>query len=218
MVRSRRHASRQHGLAVLPVALILLAGAALILLFSQKNLLTDLQITRNGYGSRLAYAAADSGLAAALVRLNDPAHRKTLLGETKGTGAYDAVRMPTWTLPLGEAVEARVTLRGISLGGPDVRLQIQSTGCVSDCSKGRASASQMLVLRGGIHQIPFSLLNARGALEISGTVTVNNQTPSVRGMLMHAGGIITRDASVMRITLPGQNPDFAELGQDKRYA
>ena len=56
------------GVAVLPVAIILLAGAALMLFFSQKNLLVDLQITRNGYVSRIAYAAADSGLALAMSR------------------------------------------------------------------------------------------------------------------------------------------------------
>ena len=44
---------QQSGVAVLPVAIILLAGAALMLFFSQKNLLVDLQITRNGYVSRI---------------------------------------------------------------------------------------------------------------------------------------------------------------------
>ena len=218
MLRARYHLFRQHGLAVLPVALILLAGAALILLFSQKNLLTDLQITRNGYSSRLAYAAADSGLAEALARLNDPVQRKTLLGETKGAGAYDAVLMPTWTLPLGDAVEARVKLKSISLGSSDVRLQIQSIGCVSDCRQGRASVAQSAALRGGIHQLPFAVLSARGSIEISGPVTLRNQASAVRGMLLHAGGTIGLDATVTRITLPGQNPDLAEVAQDKRYA
>ena len=38
----------QQGVGVLPVALILLAGAALMLLFAQRNLLVDLRITQNG--------------------------------------------------------------------------------------------------------------------------------------------------------------------------
>lgn len=206
------------GMAVLPVTLILLAGAALILLFAQKNLLTDLQITRNGYASRLAYAAADSGLASALSRLNDSDQRKTLLSDTKGTGAYDGILTSGWTLPLGESVEARIKLKGISLGGPDIRLQIQSTGCVGDCNKGKATVVQFVAMRGGIHRMPYALLSARGAIDVSGPVTLSNQATALRGMLMHAGGSIHRDEAVQRISLPGQNPDLAEIGQDKRYA
>ncbi len=209
---------RDQGLAVLPVALILLAGAALILLFAQKNLLVDLQITRNGYASRLAYAAADSGLAAALSKLNDPVQRKTLLGETKGAGTYDAIVSPELTQTLGESVEARVKLKALNLGGADIRLQLQSTGCISDCKQGRATVSQTVAMRGGIHQIPYALLSARGSIDASGPVTLSNQTPAVRGMLMHAGTTITRDETVQRVSIPGQNPDLAELGQDQRYA
>lgn len=208
----------QHGLAVLPVTLILLAGAALILLFSQKNLLTDLQITRNGYASRIAYAAADSGLALALSRLNDTEQRKSLLGDTKGTGAYDTIIMPTFSQSLGESVDARVKIKGLNLGGPDVRLQVQSTGCVSDCSKGRATVSQIVAMRGGIQQIPYALLTARNRIDVAGPVVLNNQTPVVRGMLMHAGGAITQDAAVQRISMAGQNPDLAEVAGDKQFA
>ena len=53
------HRARQRGAGVLPVALILLAGAALVLLFAQRNLLLDWRITQQGYSHRLAYAAAD---------------------------------------------------------------------------------------------------------------------------------------------------------------
>lgn len=210
--------STVRGMGVLPVALILLAGAALILLFSQKNLLVDLQITRNGYASRVAYAAADSGLAVALARLNDPQQRKMLLVDIKGTGLYDAIVAPTFTQTLGDGVDARVKLKGLSLGSPDIRLQVQSTGCVSDCNKSRAAVSQTYAMRGGIQQIPYALLSARGAIDVSGPVILSNQTATVRGMLMHAGGAITHDSTVQRISLPGQNPDLAEISHDKRYA
>lgn len=206
------------GMAVLPVALILLAGAALILLFAQKNLLVDLQVTRNGYASRVAYAAADSGLAVALSRLNDAAQRKTLLSETKGAGTYDTIASPVFTEILGPSVEARIKLKALRLGGPDVRLQVQSTGCVSDCAKGRVTVSQTMAMRGGIHQIPVALLSARGSIDVSGPVTLSNQSPVVRGMLMHAGSAINSDDAVQRFSLPGQNPDLAEIAHDPRYA
>ena len=215
---AHRPLASQRGLAVLPVTLILLAGAALILLFSQKNLLTDLQITRNAYASRMAYAAADSGLALTLSRLNDPAQRKGILVETKGTGAYDAIVTPTFTQSLGEAVDTRVKIKGQKLGGSDARLQVQSTGCVSDCSKGRAIVGQTLAMRGGIQQIPYALLSARNDIDVSGPVALNNQAPGVRGMLLHAGGSATHDAGVKRNSLPGQNPDLAEMASDKQYA
>ena len=211
-------ARSQAGLGVLPVALILLAGAALMLLFSQKNLLVDLKITQNGYASRVAYAAADSGLALALSQLNDPEQRRALLADTKGSGSYDAITQPVITQALGDGVEARIKLKGVTLGGPDIRLQMQSTGCVSDCAKGRATVSQTLVMRGGIQQIPYAVLSARGSIDVTGPVTLNNPSSAVRGMLMHAGGAITHDASVQRISLPGQNPDLAEIAQDKNYA
>lgn len=205
------------GMAVLPVAIILLAGAALMLLFTQKNLLMDLQITRNGYASRLAYAAADSGLAVALSRLNDPEQRKTLLAETKGAGTYDTLIMPAFTQALGDSIDARVKLKALSLGGSDIRLQIQSTGCVSDCKKGQATVSQIVAMRGGIHQIPYALLTARTSIDASGPVVLSNQAASVRGMLMHAGASIARDEAVQRFSLPGQNPDTAEVAHDKKY-
>lgn len=214
----KRFVRTQAGLGVLPVALILLAGAALMLLFSQKNLLVDLRITQNAYASRVAYAAADSGLAVALSRLNDPEQRKALLAETKGSGAYDVITQPVITQTLGDGVEARIKLKGIALGGSDVRLQVQSTGCVSDCAKGRATVSQSLAMRGGIQQIPYALLSARGSLDVSGPVTLNNTSSAVRGILMHAGGAITHDASVQRISLPGMNPDQADVANDKTYA
>lgn len=214
------HSSRRvlRGMAVLPIALILLAGAALILLFAQKSLLVDLQITRNGYGSRMAYVAADSGLAIALSKLNDPAQRKVLLSEMKGAGTYDALVSSEFTQTLGESVEARVKLKALGLGSADIRLQLQSTGCVSDCKQGRAIVSQTVAMRGGIHQIPYALLSARGSIDASGPVTLSNQTSTVRGMLMHAGGTIARDEAVQRVSIPGQNPDLAEVGQDQRYA
>ena len=218
MTQRRHQRPAQSGVAVLPVALILLAGAALILLFSQKNLLVDLQMTRNGYASRLAYAAADSGLAVALSRLNDPEQRKTVLAETKGVGTYDAIIAPTFTQSLGESAEARVAFKAVSLGSADIRIQEQSTGCVSDCSKGRATVSQTMAMRGGIHRIPYALLSARSAIDVTGPVTLTNQSPAVRGMLLHAGGGITYDPSVQRISVPGSHPDQAQVANDKTYA
>lgn len=207
----------QSGLAVLPVAVILLAGAALILLFAQKNLLTDLQITRNGYASRVAYAAADAGLTVALSRLNNPEQRKTVLAETKSAGFYDTILMSTFTQSIGDSVDARIRLKAVSLGGADVRIQLQSTGCVSDCNKGRATVSQSIVLRGGIHLIPYALISARESIDASGPVVLSNQLPAVRGMLMHAGSSIGHDEAVQRFSSPGQNPDLAEVAHDKAY-
>ena len=208
----------ESGVAVLPVVLILLVGAAMMLVFSQKNLLVDLQITRNGYASRVAYVAADSGLAVALARLNDPEQRKGMLSDIKGTGVYDALVSPTFTEHLGEGIEARVLLKGISLGVPDLRVQLVSRGCVSDCTRGQATVKQTLAMRGGIHRIPFALVSARGAIDVVGPVTLSNTTAKVRGMLMHAGGRLSHDEAVKRITLPGVNPNDAELALDKSYA
>ena len=211
----RRH---QQGAGVLPVSLILLGGAALMLLFTQRNLLIDLRITQNGYGHRLAYAAADSGLAVALERLNDPLRRNQILSDRKASGSYDTVLQPEFTAALADALNAAVTIKGVALGGSDIRLQLQSTGCVADCKQGRATVTQALAMRGGIHRIPYSLLSARGDISVSGPVTLNNPTASVRGMLLHAGKSITRDDAVQRTTIAGQHPDAAELMQDKAYA
>lgn len=206
------------GFAVLSVALLLLAGAALILLFAQKNLLVDLQITRNGYASRVAYAAADSGLAVALTRLNDPEQRKQHLVDTKGRGFYDAVTMPEMRQSLGDRVDARIKLKGLALGGSDIRLQLQSTGCISDCSQGKATVSQSVVLQGGIHQTPYALLSARNSINVTGPVTLNNPVAAVRGMLMHAGGAVTYDEQVNRMSASGINPDRAQVALDQAYA
>lgn len=208
----------QQGFAVLSVALVLLAGAALILLFAQKNLLVDLQITRNGFVSRIAYAAADSGLAVALSRLNNPEQRKLYLADTKGSGFYDVIALPDIRQPLGEHVDTRIKLKSLALGGPDVRLLIQSTGCVSDCSQGKATVSQTVVLAGAIHQTPYALLSARNSIDVSGPVTLNNSISSLRGILMHAGGTVTHDDQVKRNSIPGTNPDQAQMAHDKGYA
>lgn len=209
---------RQQGAGVLPVSLILLGGAALMLLFTQRNLLTDLRIAQNGYSHRLAYAAADSGLAVALDRLNDPLLRNQILADRKGNGAYDTILQPELKVSLGDQLDATVKLKGVALGGSDIRLQLQSTGCLADCQQGRATINQMLAMRGGLHRIPYSLFNARGDISVSGPVALNNQTAAVRGMLLHAGKAITYDEAVQRTTIPGQQPDAAEVMHDKRYA
>ena len=211
------HSRRQRGVGVLPVALILLGGAALMLLFTQRNLLLDLRITQNGYGHRLAYAAADSGLVVALQKLNDPLLRNELLADRKGTGSYDAIVQPELTIPLGDLTSARVKMTGISMGTADIRLRLQSTGCVAECESGRAAVTQVLAMRGGIHRIPYSLLSARGDISVSGPVALNNQTANVRGMLAHTGKTVTYDDAVQRTTIPGQHPDSAAVINDKTY-
>ncbi len=209
---------RQQGVGVLPVALILLAGAALMLLFAQRNLLVDLRITQNGYGHRLAYAAAESGLAVALDRLNDPVLRPQILTDRKGNGAYDTIIQPEIRVALGDTLNATIRIKGEGLGGANVRLQLQSTGCVADCKQGQAVISQRLAMRGGIHRLPFSLMSARGDITVNGPVGLINQTASVRGMLFHAGKSITYDEAVQRTTIPGQQVEAAEVGHDKNYA
>jgi len=209
---------RQQGAGVLPVSLILLGGAALMLLFTQRNLLTDLRITQNGYGHRLAYAAADSGLAVALDRLNDSLVRNQILTDRKGNGAYDSILQPELNVTLGEQLDATVKVKGVALGGSDIRLQLQSTGCVAGCSQGRATVTQLLAMRGGVHRIPYGVLNARSDISVSGPVSLSNQTVNVRGMLLHAGKAIVRDEAVQRTTIPGQHADAAEVMHDKGYA
>ena len=210
--------SYQAGLGVLPVALILLAGASLILLFAQKNFLVDLRITQNAYASRLAYAAADSGLALAIAQLNDLAQRKAILADTKGTGFYDVISRPEFKETLGERIDVTARLKGESLGAADLRLKIYSTGCVADCARGRSVVSQIIALRGGLHQIPFATISARGGVDVSGPVTISNLSAGVRGMLMHAGGGIAHDETVRRQVPPGVNPEQAEVANDSRYA
>ena len=207
----------QQGVGVLPVALILLAGAALMLLFAQRNLLVDLRITQNGYGHRLAYAAAESGLAVALDRLNDPALRPQILADRKGAGAYDTILQPEMRISLGDALNTTIRIKGEGLGGANVRLQLQSTGCVADCKQGQALITQILAMRGGIHRMPFSLMSARGDIIANGPVGIINQTASVRGMLFHAGKGIAYDEAVQRTTTPGQHVEAAEVGDDKSY-
>ena len=209
---------RQRGAGVLPVALILLGGAALMLLFTQRNLLLDLRITKNGYGHRLAYSAADSGLAVANDRLNDPVQRNQILTDRKGNGSFDTIQQPEFKVAMGDDLNATVKIKGVTLGGSDIRLQLQSTGCVAGCNQGRATISQLLAMRGGIHRIPYGLLNARGDIAVSGPVSLINQTGSVRGMLLHAGKGITIDESVQRTTIPGQQVDAAQVMLDKGYA
>lgn len=209
---------RQQGVGVLPVALILLAGAALMLLFAQRNLLVDLRITQNGYGHRLAYAAAESGLAIALDRLNDPVLRPQILADRKGNGAYDTIIQPEMRVALGDTLNTTIGIKGEGLGGANVRLRLQSTGCVADCKQGQAVISQILAMRGGVHRLPFSLISARGDISANGPVSVINQTASVRGMLFHAGKGIAYDETVQRTTIPGQQVEAAEFGNDKTYA
>jgi len=213
-----RQSTLQKGAGVLAVSLILLAGAALMLLFAQRNLLVDLRITQNGYEHRLAYAAAESGLGVALDRLNDPVLRNQILVDRKGSGVYDAIVQPEIQVSLGDALNATVRIKGLALGGPDVRLQLQSTGCVAACKQGKATVSQTLAMRGGIHHIPYSLLNARGDIAVNGSVALINQTASVRGMLFHAGKTVAYDDDVQRTTIPGQQVDAAALANDKSYA
>ena len=208
----------QQGAGVLPVALILLGGAALMLLFTQRNLLLDLRITQNGYGHRLAYSAADSGLAVALDRLNDPVQRNQILSDRKASGAYDTIQQPELKVSLGDQLNSTVKIKGIALGGSDIRLQLQSTGCVAGCNQGRATITQLLAMRGGIHRIPYSLLNARGEISAAGPVALINQTANVRGMLLHAGKDILIDESVQRTTTPGQQSADAQVMHDKGYA
>jgi hypothetical protein len=209
----------QRGGAVLPVALILLAGAALMLLFAQRNLLVDWRITQNGYGHRLAYSAAESGLAAVVSALNDSSQRAQILADTKGMGRYDTVRKPIHELSIGDMLSTRVDIKALGLGQADLRLQLQSTGCVHSCelgkSQGRAVVSQTLAMLGGIHRIPYALMTARGAITATGSPTLNNQVSAVRGMLLHAGRDITVDDTVIRQSVPGNPPDATSVAPDK---
>ncbi len=214
----RYSSRRQQGVGVLPVALILLAGAALMILFAQRNLLVDLRITQNGYGHRLAYAAAESGLAVALDRLNDPVLRPQILSDRKGNGAYDTILQSEIRVSLGDALNTTIRIKGEGLGGANIRLQLQSTGCVADCKQGQAVISQTLAMRGGVHRLPFSLISARGEITANGPVSLINQAASVRGMLFHAGKGIIYDESVQRTTIPGQQVEAAEVGNEKTYA
>ena len=212
----------QRGAAVLPVALILLAAAALMLLFTQRNLLVDWRMTQNGYGHRLAYSAAESGLAMVLSMLNDPAERVRILTDKKGLGTYDTVQKPLHDLSLGDMLSASVRIKTQGLGQPDLRLQLQSSGCVNSCepgiNQGRAVVSQTLAMLGGIHRIPYALMTARGLISASGAPTLNNQTNAVQGMLLHAGQTIVVDDTVIRQTIPGRPVDAASRDADKALA
>lgn len=208
----------QKGAGVLPVALILLGGAALMLLFTQRNLLVDLRITQNGYGHRLAYALAESGLVTVLTRLNDPLQRQQILADRKGNGFYDSITQPVVQVPMGDQLNASVKIKGLVLGQADVRLQLDSTGCVAGCAQGRATVSQTLAMRGGIHKVPYALITARGEISATGPVSIANQTAAVRGMLFHAGKAIVVDEAVQRSTIPGSNPEAAVLMHDKTLA
>lgn len=215
---SRAISVRQRGAGVLPVALILLAGAALILLFAQRNLLLDWRMTQQGYTHRLAYAAAESGLAVVMAKLNDPVQRALILADKKGTGAYDTVLAPVHQVPVGASLSASVSIKGLSLGQSDIRLQLQSTGCVDDCTQGRAIVSQALAMRGGIHRIPYALMSTRGALTATGSATLSNQSAAVRGMLLHTGKEAVVDESVIQMTLPGQQPVAARVLSDRLFS
>ena len=213
---------QQRGAGVLPVALILLAGAALMLLFAQRNLLLDWRITQNGYTHRLAYSAAESGLAVVVSALNDPVQRAQMLADKKGVGTYDTIQTPVHTLSLNDTLTASVSIKGQGLGQSDLRLQLQSTGCVSSCesdkTQGRAVVSQTLAMLGGIHRIPYALLTARGTITASGAPMLSNQTSAARGMLLHAGRTITVEDTVIRQTIAGVHPDAASIAADKQLA
>ena len=208
----------QKGAGVLPVALILLGGAALMLLFTQRNLLVDLRITKNGYAHRLAYTAADSGLVTVLTQLNDAIQRNQILTDRQAKGGYDTILQPVIQIPLGDQLNASVKIKGLSMGGPDIRLQLHSTGCVAGCAQGRATVSQTLAMRGGIHKIPYALLTARGEISATGPVSITNQTAAVRGMLLHAGKAVVVDEAVKRSTIPGSTPEAAVVMHDKALA
>lgn len=213
---------RQRGAGVLPVALILLAGAALMLLFAQRNLLVDWRITQNGYTHRLAYSAAESGLAVVLSALNDPLQRAQILADKKGSGAYDTVQTPVYNLSLSDTMTANVSIKAQGLGQSDLRLQLQSTGCVNGCesdkNQGRAVVSQTLAMLGGIHRIPTALVTARGSIAATGAPMLSNQTTAVRGMLLHTGHTITVEDTVVRQTIAGLHPDAASIAADKVLA
>lgn len=215
---SRAASVGQRGAGVLPVALILLAAAALVLLFTQRNLLLDWRMTHQGYTHRLAYAAAESGLAVVITKLNDPVQRALILADKKGAGTYDTVLVPVHQVPVGASLSASVIIKGLSLGQSDIRLQLQSNGCVADCTQGRAIVSQALAMRGGIHRIPYALMSTCGALTATGSATLTNQSAAVRGMLLHTGKEAVVDDSVIQMTVPGQEPGAARVLSDKGFA
>lgn len=220
-MKRRAHPSDQRGqrgAAVLPVALILLAGAALVLLFAQRNLLLDWRMAQQGYHHRLAYTAAESGLAVLLAGLNDPTQRPLILADKKGTGAYDTVQVPLHQIPVGPSLSASVNIKALNLGQPDIRLQLTSHGCVADCDRGRAIVSQTLAMRGGIHRLPYALISVRGAATITGTCILSNQSAAVRGMLLHTGKDAVIDDRITQITLPAQSPEGARVLSDKAFA
>lgn len=209
----------QVGAGVLPVALLLLAAAALMLLFAQRHLLIDWRITQNGYAHRLAYTAAESGVAVVLSALNDPVQRAQILVDKKGTGHYDTLQKPEYAWSIKDSLAATVHIAAQGLSQADIRLRLQSTGCVIRCDPdnrhGQAVVSQIVALRGGIHRIPYALLTARGDLGATGNVTLNNQYAGARGMLLHAGRNVTVDSTVVRQTMPEMSPDAASIASDK---
>ncbi len=174
---------KQRGVASLIISLVILTTLTFVTLYTSKTILTEQKITNNDFRARVAFEAAEAGLAAAITNLSEDPDLNTngiLDGSTATEFLFDhdgdgdrEGGTDSNTITIGDTI-ANVTTTDLSTGGDMTQIEITSTGFSDDKSATKTVTRVITVLK-PLPNTPANPVTSRGTILMQGSSTVHNQ-------------------------------------------
>jgi Tfp pilus assembly protein PilX len=160
------------------MSLILLFLITLITLAVTRNISVEQKVANSDTRSKLAFEAAEAGVAAAFRSISDSTEfgvLKSCLGDPDGDGVFTidyevCLSAPCQDLTVETGASCDVVLT--ALAGPD-RYQVRSTGYSDDLSATRTITIRA-VLRDALASLPDSPLTSKSEVIVDGSATIHN--------------------------------------------
>lgn len=147
----------QAGFATLAAALVTLAAATLITLFSAQAIVTEFRVAKNTYNTEQAFEAAQAGLDYGVVYID------------KNKATITDGQVVTGTLDNGSTYSVQINFQGAT----NELIKLVSTGTSSDGTATRVVA-QMSKFMSLVVNIPNTPLKVKGEVSLSGNATITN--------------------------------------------
>jgi Tfp pilus assembly protein PilX len=180
--------NRQHGAITLAISLILLFLITIVTLSVTRNISVEQKVANNDVRSRLAFEAAEAGIAAAFDALRNPDYVKCLKSEldpaTNTVGLTEistsskeictnlVAKYGTYPTPCGTLPNASCLVTLEQLSGTD-RFSIESRGYSDDQSATR-KVTIRAVKKNALGNLPDAPLTAKSSVIVDGSATVHN--------------------------------------------
>ena len=174
---------QQRGAATLIISLVMLILITFVTFYTSKSIITEQQLANNDYRARMAFEAAEAGLAAATLNLADDPDLDgdgILDGSTSTEYLFDnnddGDRQDAGTdnnLVTVNTAFAEVTTEDLS-SGAFTTIRISSIG-FSDDRTAQRTIERVVVSLDPLPNSPQNPLTTKGSVVISGSATVHNQ-------------------------------------------